>query len=61
LSDSPATAPDQLKELKVRLPTRHHLALHKLKILRGKPMNESVCEALDAYFARKAHAATLQA
>lgn len=39
------------KDLKVRLSVSLHMRLHALKILQGKPMQETVAEALEAYFA----------
>jgi hypothetical protein len=41
------------KDLKVRLPMQYHMKLQTLKILKGKNMSESLCEALDMYFARQ--------
>lgn len=38
------------KELKVRIPIEHHLKLHALKVLTGKPISAAVTEALSAYF-----------
>jgi hypothetical protein len=43
----------QTKDLKVRLPMSYHLKLQTLKILKGKNMSASFCEALDMYFAGK--------
>ncbi|GEM_PF-3870615 len=40
------------KDLKVRLPMHYHMKLQTLKILKGKNMSESLCEALDMYFAQ---------
>lgn len=40
------------KELKVKIATRLHMQLHSLKILEGKRIQDSVAEALEAYFAR---------
>lgn len=44
---------EMTKDLKVRLPHDYHMKLQTLKILKGKNMSESLCEALDMYFAEK--------
>lgn len=48
-----------LKEIKVRIPVSFHLKLHAFKVLKGKPISDTIVEALDAYFkaaeARRAH------
>ncbi|HEV8361734.1 MAG TPA: hypothetical protein VGR28_14890 [Candidatus Thermoplasmatota archaeon] len=48
-----------LKEIKVRIPVSFHLKLHAFKVLKGKPISDTIVEALDAYFKaaeqRKAH------
>lgn len=41
------------KDLKVRLPVSYHMKLQTLKILKGKNMSDSLCEALDMYFAER--------
>jgi hypothetical protein len=41
---------DMMKDLKVRLPVHYHMKLQTLKILKGKNMSASLCEALDLYF-----------
>lgn len=38
------------KEMKVKIAARLHVQLHSLKILEGKPIHETVTEALEAYF-----------
>lgn len=43
-------AETMMKDLKVRLPTSYHMKLQTLKILKGKNMSDSLCEALDMYF-----------
>lgn len=43
------------KDLKVRLPVAYHMKLQTLKILKGKNMSDSLCEALDMYFAERGH------
>lgn len=42
-----------MKDLKVRLPVHYHMRLQTLKILKGKNMSDSLCEALDMYFAER--------
>jgi hypothetical protein len=44
---------EMTKDLKVRLPVQYHMKLQTLKILKGKNMSESLCEALDMYFAER--------
>lgn len=39
------------KEVKVRVPVRHHLRLHTMKVLTGAQISDIVSQALDAYFA----------
>lgn len=39
-----------LKEIKVRIPVSFHLKLHAFKVLKGKPISDTIVEALDAYF-----------
>jgi hypothetical protein len=39
------------KEVKVKIPMGHHVKLHSVKVLTGKPISEAVKEALDLYFA----------
>ena len=42
-----------MKDLKVRLPVHYHMKLQTLKILKGKNMSDSLCEALDLYFTER--------
>lgn len=42
----------ELKEVKLKLPIRHHVSLHSLKLLRNQSISELVATALDAYFAK---------
>lgn len=42
-----------MKDLKVRLPVQYHMKLQTLKILKGKNMSDSLCEALDLYFTER--------
>lgn len=44
---------DMMKDLKVRLPVHYHMKLQTLKILKGKNMSDSLCEALDLYFTER--------
>lgn len=44
----------ELKEVKLKLPIRHHVSLHSLKLLRNQSISELVASALDAYFAKTA-------
>ena len=46
------------KDLKVRLPMEYHMKLQTLKILKGKNMADSLCEALDMYFAERGVSST---
>lgn len=39
-----------LKEIKVRIPVSFHLKLHAFKVLKGKPISDTIVEALEAYF-----------
>lgn len=43
------------KEVKVKIPVRHHVRLHSMKVLTGKQIGDAVSEALDAYFASEAY------
>lgn len=49
-----------MKDLKVRLPVQYHMKLQTLKILKGKNMSDSLCEALDMYFAERGTRTTLE-
>lgn len=40
---------DRTKPLKVSVPIKQHIDLHKLKILTGKNMSETVQDALEMY------------
>lgn len=40
---------EERKDLRVRLPVKQHLELHKLKLLTDQNMSEIVCDALEAY------------
>lgn len=42
----------ELKEVKLKLPLRHHVSLHSLKLLRNESISDLVSGALEAYFAR---------
>ncbi|MBW3582949.1 MAG: hypothetical protein KY455_07620 [Euryarchaeota archaeon] len=45
--------PEELKEIKVMIPSTQHVKLHGYKVLTGKTISSMVNEALDLYFARK--------
>ena len=45
--------PDEVKEIKVMIPSQQHTKLHGYKVLTGKTISSMVNEALDLYFARK--------
>ena len=45
--------PDEVKEIKVMIPSGQHVRLHGYKVLTGKTISSMVNEALDLYFARK--------
>lgn len=42
----------ELKELKVKLPLRHHIKLHSLKLVKKEPISDTVLKALQDYFAK---------
>lgn len=42
----------ELKELKVKLPLRHHIKLHSLKLVKKEPISDTVLKALVDYFAK---------
>jgi len=44
----------ELKEVKLKLPIRHHVSLHSLKLLRNQSISELVASALDQYFQKSA-------
>lgn len=46
-----AATPEDLHELRVRIPVDLHRQLLSLKVLRGKSLAETVSLALDIYFA----------
>lgn len=46
----PPSKPMIDKEIKVKIACRLHVQLHSRKILQGKPIQQMVTEALDAYF-----------
>ena len=50
--------PDEVKEIKVMIPSGQHTKLHGYKVLTGKTISSMVNEALDLYFARKTAAKT---
>ena len=55
----PKTDPMRAKEVKVKIPVSHHIKLHSMKVLTGKQISDAITEALDAYFAARAHEGNL--
>ena len=49
------------KEVKIKIPVTHHVKLHSMKVLTGKPISDAVTEALDMYFATHQHEFTQDA
>lgn len=47
----PKSDPTRSKEVKVKIPLGHHVKLHSMKVLTGKPISDAVTEALEFYFA----------
>jgi hypothetical protein len=41
---------ERVKEVKVKIPINYHIKLHSMKVLTGKPISDTVTEALEAYF-----------
>jgi hypothetical protein len=41
---------EEVKEIKVKLPVRHLLKLHYVKLTSNKNISEVVCDALQYYF-----------
>ena len=41
----------KLKEVKIMIPVNQHIRLHSVKVLTGKPISDTVTEALEQYFA----------
>ena len=50
LINDPKNDPSRAKEVKVKIPVAHHVRLHSMKVLTGKAISDTVCEALEAYF-----------
>jgi hypothetical protein len=42
--------PEEPRQIKLRLPMDQVMKLHRLRILRGKPISEFVADALDSFF-----------
>lgn len=40
----------ELREVKLKLPLRHHVTLHSLKLLKNQSISDLVADALDSYF-----------
>ena len=51
----PKNDASRAKEVKVKIPVSHHIKLHSMKVLTGKQISDAITEALDAYFAARAH------
>lgn len=51
LINGPKSDTSRAKEVKVKIPMSHHVRLHSMKVLTGKPISDTVTEALEAYFA----------
>jgi len=43
----------EIREMKVRIPSDFYMKLHSLKLLTGKQISEAVTEALDMYFTKE--------
>lgn len=50
LINEPKNDPSREKEVKVKIPVSYHVRLHSMKVLTGKPISDTVTEALEAYF-----------
>lgn len=50
LIEPPKGDPSRAKEVKVKIPMSYHVRLHSMKVLTGKPISDTVTEALEAYF-----------
>lgn len=50
LIHEPKTDTNRDKEVKVKIPVSYHIRLHSMKVLTGKPISDTVTEALEAYF-----------
>lgn len=48
--DTPRRKVPSEKQLRIKLSPKLHLRLHACKILHGKPIQQTVTEALEAYF-----------
>lgn len=42
--------PEELKEIKVKLPVRQHIKLHSIKLMMNQNISTTVEKALEAYF-----------
>lgn len=47
---APPRSLESLREIKVRIPARLHVHLHRLRILEGTGIAETITNALTAYF-----------
>lgn len=48
--NEPKGDPNRAKEVKVKIPMSYHVRLHSVKVLTGRPISDTVAEALEAYF-----------
>lgn len=44
------TDPDEIRQVKLRLPMEQVMKLHRLRILKSQPISRFVAEALEDYF-----------
>lgn len=54
VNDSATRGSHGLRDLKVRIPARHHAALQSAKLLTGRRIRDVVRDALDAYLDERA-------
>ncbi|HVL87648.1 MAG TPA: hypothetical protein VM681_06545 [Candidatus Thermoplasmatota archaeon] len=54
--NSGAKRASQLKEVKIMIPVNQHIRLHSVKVLTGKPISDTVTEALEQYFTQMGQA-----
>lgn len=46
----PEKSEEEIREMKVRIPSDFYMKLHSLKLLTGKQISDAVTEALEMYF-----------
>lgn len=44
------TDPDEIRQVKLRLPMEQVMKLHRLRILKSQPISQFVAQALEEYF-----------